>query len=109
MAIAQRRLTLEELLALPEEEPALEYYDGTVTQKVSPQGQHTVLAQKCVTFLEQGSEIALLVDPDDELVIHFPRGASSQTLRGDDQIDLDGVLPGFRLTVRELFDSLRLD
>ncbi len=43
MAIAQRRLTLEEFLALPEEEPALEYYDGVVVQKVSPQGQHSAL------------------------------------------------------------------
>ena len=186
MAIAQRRLTLDEFLALPEEKPALEYYDGTVTQKVSPQGQHgvlqfdvaerfnrfgrpkklalaipelratygqfslvpdvavyrwdriprtpdgkianrftetpdiaveilspdqslTVLAQTCVTFLEQGSEIALLVSPDDESVIRFPRGASPQTLRGNDRIDLDSVLPGFQLAARELFDSLRLD
>jgi len=186
MAIAQQRLTLEEFLALPEEEPALEYYDGTVTQKVSPQGQHgvlqfdvadrfnrfarpkklalaipelratygefslvpdvavyrwariprtpdgkianrfteapdiaveiaspeqsvTVLAQKCVTFLEQGTEIALLVNPADETVIRFVPGQSPRTLRGDDRIDLDSVLSGFQLTVRELFASLRID
>ena len=43
MAITERRLTLEEFLALPEEEPPLEYLDGRITQKVSPQGQHGVL------------------------------------------------------------------
>ena len=186
MTATGRRLTLDEFLALPEEKPALEYVDGEVVQKVSPQTWHsalqaewtvglraiarpgrlahvfpehrstyggrstvpdvavyrwgriprdargrlvnqvrippdiaieivspdqslTVLAQKCVTFLEQGSEIALLVNPEDESVIRARRGESPQTLRGDDRIDLDSVLPGFQLTVRELFDSLRLD
>lgn len=40
MAIARQRLTLEEFLRLPEEEPALEYWHGEVTQKVSPKGPH---------------------------------------------------------------------
>ena len=39
MAIAGR-LTLDEFLALPEEKPALEYADGEVTQKVSPNFWH---------------------------------------------------------------------
>ena len=42
MAIEQRHMTLEEFLALPDEEPALELEaDGTVTQKVSPKGKHS--------------------------------------------------------------------
>ncbi len=40
MAIAERTLTLEEFLKLPEEEPALEYLDGVITQKMSPQADH---------------------------------------------------------------------
>ena len=44
MAIEQRSMTLDEFLALPEEEPALEFEaDGTVTQKVSPKGRHSSL------------------------------------------------------------------
>ena len=43
MAISERTLTLEEFLALPEEEPALEFWDGVVRQKVSPQNQHGML------------------------------------------------------------------
>jgi Uma2 family endonuclease len=44
MAIEQRSLTLAEFLALPEAEPALEREpDGTVSQKVSPKGQHSTL------------------------------------------------------------------
>jgi len=44
MAIEQRNMSLDEFLALPEEEPALEFApDGTVTQKVSPKGRHSSL------------------------------------------------------------------
>jgi Uma2 family endonuclease len=42
MAIEQRVLSLDEFLALPEQEPALELEpDGTVSQKASPKGQHS--------------------------------------------------------------------
>lgn len=41
MAITQTRLSLEDFLRLPEEEPALEYEDGVVTQKMSPKGKHS--------------------------------------------------------------------
>ena len=37
---AGRRMSLEEFLALPEQEPALEFEDGMVTQKVSPKRKH---------------------------------------------------------------------
>lgn len=43
MTMTGRRVTLDEFLALPEEEPALEYVDGEVTQKVSPQTWHSEL------------------------------------------------------------------
>src|SRR5437016_496349 len=43
MAIPAQRVTLEEFLELPEEEPALEFEDGVVTQKVPPMGKHAGL------------------------------------------------------------------
>ncbi len=52
MAITARRLTLDEFLALPEEEPALELEpDGTVTQKVSPKGKHSALQDGFVALI----------------------------------------------------------
>jgi Uma2 family endonuclease len=185
MAIAGQRLLLDEFLRLPEEEPALEYIDGMVIQKVSPQGQHstlqgvlidrfnrfagprrlayafgelratfggrspvpdvslyrweriprnsagevenrfveppdlaveivspdqsvTALFRRCLWYVENDVRIALLVDPDDRSVIVF-RGSDRPTAcRGDDRLDLDEVLPGFQLTVRELFGALKL-
>ena len=43
MAIAQTPLTLDEFLALPEEEPALEFECGKVIQKAAPQAYHSVV------------------------------------------------------------------
>jgi len=40
MVFARQRLTLEEFLHLPEEEPPFEYWHGEVSQKVSPKGPH---------------------------------------------------------------------
>jgi Uma2 family endonuclease len=46
MALARKGATLEEFLELPEEEPALEYFDGEVRQKVSPSSPHAALTYK---------------------------------------------------------------
>ena len=40
MAVTRQRLTFDEFLQLPEEEPALEYLNGVVTPKMSPKGPH---------------------------------------------------------------------
>src|SRR5712691_11353498 len=53
MAITERRLTLEEFEALPEEKPALELEpDGTVTQKVSPKQQHSLLQSALIRLFD---------------------------------------------------------
>jgi Uma2 family endonuclease len=182
MAISQR-LTLEEFLALPEEEPALEFEGGRVTQKVSPQGKHSTLqlevanrfnqfavphklakafpelrttfggysrvpdisvylweripvdlsgkvadefreppdiaveivspgqsvnalVRRCLWFVENGVRAAVLLDPSDESALVTRPGGTIIGLHGADQIDLRDILPGFELTVQELFDSL---
>jgi Uma2 family endonuclease len=186
MAVTPRSLTLEQFLELPEEKPALEYFEGEVTQKVSPKGRHsglqsalveliqhfakplklaraftelrttyggastvpdvsvyrweriprnergqvaddfveppditieivspsqsvTGLVRRCVWYVGNGVGVALLIDPDDWSVIAFQPGALPRVLRGADRIELDEILPGFELTVQELFDSLKLD
>ncbi len=48
------------------------------------------------------------MDPRDERVVRVGPDAVPETLSGDARIDLDLVLPGFTLTVRELFATLRL-
>lgn len=43
MAIAQTPLTLEQFLALPEQEPALEFESGRAIPKVAPQSYHSIV------------------------------------------------------------------
>ncbi len=38
----------------------------------------------------------------------FRDGQPPRVLESDDRIDLDGVLDDFKLTVRELFDTLQI-
>lgn len=59
MAVTQHGvMTLEEFLKLPEQKPALEFEDGRVTQKVSPELPHGVLQ------LEIGSLFNRALRPD---------------------------------------------
>jgi Uma2 family endonuclease len=48
VALAHERLTLEEFLKLPEEKPALEYFDGVIEQKMSPKTRHSALQGELV-------------------------------------------------------------
>jgi Uma2 family endonuclease len=186
MAITEQRFSLEEFLKLPEQEPALEFDDGVVSQKVSPKGQHSALQfgvpelfnrfarprrlarafpelratfagrsyvpdvsvyrweriprtpagevandfieppdiaveivspeqrvnaliRRCLWYVEHGVCVALLVDPDDRSVIDFRQDAKPVVLVGADRIELGDLLPGFELTVDELFASLRIE
>lgn len=184
MAIAPAHLTLDRFLALPEEEPALEFWQGGVCQKVSPKGRHAVLQaeliqrlnqyglpgrlarampelrttfggasfvpdvavyrwrriaveadgriaddfvtppdiaieivspqqrvnaliRRCLWYVTNGVQAALLVDPDDESVIVFRPETHPVACHGGDGIDLSDILPGFALTVEQLFSSLQ--
>jgi Uma2 family endonuclease len=55
MAVTGHTLTLEEFLALPEERPALEYTDGRIEAKMSPNAWHGRLESYLTIRLELGS------------------------------------------------------
>lgn len=50
------RLTLGDFLALPEVKPALEYFDGVVTQKVAPKAKHSRLQATVVSWVNRDAE-----------------------------------------------------
>jgi Uma2 family endonuclease len=61
VAVLQEKMTLEEFLELPEREPALEFEEGTVTQKVSPKGKHSAIqlgAAQLVNRMVRPSRVA---------------------------------------------------
>jgi len=93
--------------------------DGTVRQDdwvppdlaveiLSPGQSLKRLTQKCAWFVEHGVRVTLLVHPRKRTVLILRAGAEVQTLTGAAQIDLDDVLPGFTMTVDELFSLLIL-
>jgi Uma2 family endonuclease len=52
MVLARRHITLDEFLKLPEEKPALQYFEGKVTQKMAPKARHSLLQGYLVRFLD---------------------------------------------------------
>ena len=52
MAVTQRRMTLEKFLELPEEKPALEYFEGRITQKVPPKLRHSALQLEVAKLID---------------------------------------------------------
>ncbi|MBM2810126.1 MAG: hypothetical protein HW416_885 [Chloroflexi bacterium] len=75
---------------------------------VSPKQSVNALVRRCTWYVDNGVQIALLVDPDDQSVAVFRPGAEPIVCRGIDEIDLTAVLPGFHLTAGDLFASLML-
>ncbi|MGD9892100.1 MAG: Uma2 family endonuclease [Dehalococcoidia bacterium] len=185
MSQTTTRITLDEFLALPEEEPALEFEDGMVTQKVSPKGRHSRLQtwavgqfniriepnklglaftelratfanmsrvpdvsvyrwdriprdvngdvaddfteppdiaieivspgqsvnrliRRCLTFVDAGVLVAVLIDPTDRSVVVVRPGVEPIGLATGDTLDLSDIIPDLRLDVAALFESLRL-
>ncbi len=62
MTIAGQRLTLDEFLRLPEEEPPLEYLDGEIRPKMSPNYQHARLETELARRFDGAGS------PDDSLM-----------------------------------------
>jgi Uma2 family endonuclease len=64
-------ITLEEFLKLPEEKPYLEYIDGRIEAKVSPQKKHSRLTKRLVNCLDLWAESANLGEAFPELRCTF--------------------------------------
>jgi Uma2 family endonuclease len=61
---------------------------------------------RCRWYVEHGVVVAILVAPGQRTVTLFRDEVPPQVLRGADHIDLDDVVPGFALTVEDLFGAL---
>jgi len=76
---------------------------------VSPDQSVTALVRHCLWYVANGAAVALLIDPADKSVLSFRPNQVTGSLADSDRIELDDVLPGFELTVQQVFDLLRLD
>jgi Uma2 family endonuclease len=73
----------------------------------SPGQSEGDLFEKCLEYVANGTEIALLIIPERRVIFRFGTGGTTRVLRGGDQIDLTTVLPGFELTVDQVFALIR--
>ena len=73
---------------------------------VSPKQSVPALVQRCRRLVAQGVPLVLLVNPEDETVLHFHSDGSISTLRGTDEIDFAPIIPGLKLVVQDMFGWL---
>ena len=76
---------------------------------VSPGQRVNALIRRSIWYVDNGVQICLVVDPEDESVLIFRKGQQVQVAHGGDAIDLTDVLPGFELIAEQVFAPLRLD
>ncbi len=72
---------------------------------LSPTDKPRDVSAKIVNYLAAGITV-WLVDPIDKVVEVFASDAPPRTLMIDDTIDGGAVLPGFTLSVKQIFDEL---
>ncbi|MUG97113.1 Uma2 family endonuclease [Scytonema sp. UIC 10036] len=62
-----------------------------------------VLVEKIQLFLELGSTVGILIDPDERTVTVYRLGQSPTVLRDSDRLTLPDLLPGWELVVSDLW------
>jgi Uma2 family endonuclease len=87
-------------------EDALEPPDITV-EILSPGQSVRSLRDKCLWFVEKGVDVSILVNPRNRTVTSFRPGIPPVTFRDTDVLDLGDVIPGFQVTIQQIFGALR--
>lgn len=75
---------------------------------VSPEQSVNALVRRCLWYVANGVQVALLVDPADQSVLAFRPDQVPRAVRGTDRLDLSDVLPGFQLVGQDLFAALKM-
>jgi Uma2 family endonuclease len=70
---------------------------------VSPSNTAREVTRKVLEYLTAGSQLVWVVDPSSRTVTVYPGREHIRILGASDELDGAPVLPGFRLTVGELF------
>ena len=86
------------------------YFDGApdlAAEILSPNDPPGEVEQKTKEYFDNGLRLLWMVDPERRTIaIHHPPTSSPQptrTLRSDDTLDGEGVVPDFRLPLNDLF------
>ena len=86
-----------------ERERFLAVVPDLVVEVVSPTDRARDVEEKVQLYLEAGVQVALVVYPRLRHIRTYSSDGSSRLYRHDETLDLDSVVPGFSLSVAEVF------
>lgn len=87
--------------------PVLHVPPDLIIEVLSPEQPARQFADKLQFYLRHGVRLVWVVDPEDETVTVYTPDADSRLLRRVDTLDGGAVLPGFALSLTELFAQLQ--
>ena len=93
--------------AVDEPRGPVEVMPDFAIEVLSPDDRPGRVAQRVNYYLRAGVTLVWIVDPEDESVTVFERGAESRVVTAPDELTGEPVLPGFTLDLGRLFASLR--
>ncbi len=76
---------------------------------LSPGQSVTKLMTRCLWYVSNGVQAALLVHERQRTIVVFHTGEQPRSLRDIDRIDLSAVIAGLSFTVTDVFATLRID
>jgi Uma2 family endonuclease len=87
-----------------------QYFPGPpdlAVEIVSPNDRADEIHNKVMDFLNAGTHLVWVVYPSSKTVAVYHPGSAGHIFTPEDTLDGGGVLPGFSLSVREIFKKLR--
>ena len=85
-----------------------DFIDGApdlAIEVISPSDTYSEVDEKVREYLGAGTEMVIVVDPRKRTATVHMRAGSTQHLSIDDSLDGGEVVPGWRLPLREIFES----
>lgn len=90
-----------------EESGPIEVMPDLAIEVLSPDDRPGRVARRIEYYLRSGVTLIWIVDPEDESVAVFERGAASRDVRSPDKLSGAPVLPGFELDLGDLFARVK--
>ena len=81
-----------------------EFGPDLAVEILSPEDNAARLQRKISRYLAAGTAIVWVLDPDSVTVTAYQRHGAFRTSTADDWIEVPGLLPGFSIQVRALFE-----
>jgi Uma2 family endonuclease len=74
---------------------------------LSPSNRRGQIAEKVCEYLEAGTSVVWVIDPEARtVVVHRPGGTPPSEVRAPQALDLAGLVPSWSITLDDLFDGL---